>query len=342
MAQRVVLLGHPVSHSLSEALLKAAFAAGGIDATYEPIDTPTVELAEAIDALRGDEYLGANIGVPHKERVVPMLDRLTDEAQKTGAVDTITRDGSQLVGHNTEVLGFKAALDALVGNQKMPKTAVVLGAGGGARAVVYSLIAAGFLNVVVFNRHLHRAERLVKHFARSASHMDLKAKPWHESVIEAELAKTDILINASSVGREPEESPLPAELLPPDLLVLDLHCVPEETRLLQGRQGGRCDPRPERRRHARRPERRRLQAVDRPGGPGGCHPHQLATSRNEPDVPVEPAGAAGESSGGAARRRDASRPGMIDRDLGTVGWPTIGAWRPSGASPSRRSWPPAG
>ena len=63
--------------------------------------------------------------------------------------------------------------------------------------------------------------------------MDLKAKPWHESVIEAELAKTDILINASSVGREAEESPLPSELLPPDLLVLDLHCVPEETRLLK-------------------------------------------------------------------------------------------------------------
>ena len=83
--------------------------AAGIDATYEPVDTPTVELAEAVAALRRDEYLGAAIGVPHKERVVPMLDRLTDEAQKTGAVDTVTRDGVQLVGHNTEVLGFKAS-----------------------------------------------------------------------------------------------------------------------------------------------------------------------------------------------------------------------------------------
>jgi shikimate dehydrogenase len=233
MSQRVVLLGHPVSHSLSEALQTAAFAAAGMDAAYELIDTPTVDLAEAIAALRRGDDLGAAIGVPHKERVVPMLDRLTDEALKTGAVDTITREGNQLVGHNTEVLGFRPALEALVGNQKMPKTAVVLGAGGAARSVVYSLIANGFLNVVVFNRHLHRAERLTKHFARSSSHMDLKAKPWHESVIEAELAKTDILINASSVGREADESPLPAELLPPELLVLDLHCVPEESRLLK-------------------------------------------------------------------------------------------------------------
>ena len=233
MSKRVVLLGQPVTHSLSEALQEAAFTAAGVDAHYEPIDTPTVDLADAVKALRGEEYLGANIGVPHKDRVTPMLDRLTEEAQATGAVDTITRDGDQLVGHNTDVIAFKPALEDLVGNQKMPRDAVVVGAGGGARAVVYVLIQAGFQNVALFNRHLHRGERLVKHFGRSASHMELKARPWHESVIEAELAKTDILINASAMGRDPEETPIPGELLPPDILVMDLHYVPEETRLLR-------------------------------------------------------------------------------------------------------------
>ncbi len=233
MSKRVVLLGQPVTHSLSEALQEAAFAAAGIDAGYEPIDTPTVDLADAVAALRGEEYLGANIGIPHKDRVVSMLDKLTEEAQATGAVDTITCDGDQLVGHNTDVLAFKPALEELAGDQKMPKNAVVVGAGGGGRAVIYSLIQAGFQNVALFNRHLHRGERLVKHFGRSASHMDLKARPWHESVIEAELAKTDILINASAMGRDPEETPIPGELLPPDILVMDLHYVPEETRLLR-------------------------------------------------------------------------------------------------------------
>jgi shikimate dehydrogenase len=233
MPKRVVLLGHPVSHSLSEALQMAAFAALGVDAVYQPIDTPTVDLVDAIAALRGDDYIGANIGTPHKDRVVPMLDKLTEEAQATGAVDTITRDGDQLIGHNTDVTSFRPALEELVGSQKMPRSAVVVGAGGGSRAVVYSLIAAGFQNLALFNRHLHRGERLVKLFARSASHMDLKAKPWHESVIEAELAKTDILINASSVGSDPTETPIPGELLPPDILVLDLHVVPEETRLMK-------------------------------------------------------------------------------------------------------------
>ena len=179
-----------------------------------------------------------------------MIDRLTEDAHATGAVDTVTREGSRLIGHNTDVPGFRKALDALVGKQKMPKAAVVLGAGGGARAVVYALITSGFQHVIVFNRHLHRAEGLVRHFGKSAAHMELRAKPWHESVLEAELSKTKLLINASSVGRDPDETPIPAELLPPDLLVLDLLYTPKrEPPAARGRRGRR-QRRPERRRDA--------------------------------------------------------------------------------------------
>jgi shikimate dehydrogenase len=231
LPKHVLLIGHPVAQSLSGALQQAAFDALGIDARYEPTDTPLIELPETIARLKGRDYLGANITVPFKERVVPMLDRLTDEAQATGAADTITREGSRLVGHNTDVIGFRAALDALVGRQKMPKAAVVLGAGGGARAAVYALIREGFHRVIVFNRHLHRAEGLVRHFGRSASHMELRAMTWHESVIEAELAKTKVLINAAFTADAGSVSPLAAEMLPPELLVLDLLYVPAETQL---------------------------------------------------------------------------------------------------------------
>jgi shikimate dehydrogenase len=233
MAKRVVLIGHPVAHSLSGVLQQAAFDALGIEAVYEPMDRPLIELPEAIAGLRGDEFLGANITVPFKERVVPMVDRTTEEAHATGAVDTITREGSKLIGHNTDVLGFKPALESLVGKQRLPKAAVVLGAGGGARAAVYGLITSGFQHVIVFNRHLHRGEALVKHFSRSAAHMELKAKPWHESVLEAELSRTKVLVNASSVGRDDEQTPIPKELLPPDLFVLDLLYTPKQTRLLR-------------------------------------------------------------------------------------------------------------
>jgi shikimate dehydrogenase len=222
MTKRVVLIGHPVSHSLSGAMQQAAFDAQGIDAAYELWDRPAIQLADAIAQLRTDEFLGANVTIPHKERVVPLVDRLTDEAHATGAVNTITKEGKRLVGHNTDVPGFRVALDKLVGKQKMPRQAVVLGAGGGARAVVYGLITEGFQRIVVFNRHLHRAEGMVKHFGRSAAHMELRAMPWHESIIEAELAKAKLLVNGTSIGLVRDESPIPAEIIPPELLVLDL------------------------------------------------------------------------------------------------------------------------
>ena len=231
MTKRVVLIGHPVAHSLSGAMQQGAFDELGIDAKYELWDRAPIELGDAIVELRGDDFLGANVTIPHKERVVPMVERLTEEASFTGAVNTLTREGKRLIGHNTDVAGFKVALDRLVGRQKMPRQAVVLGAGGGARAIVYGLIREGFTRVVVFNRHLHRAEGLVKHFGRSAAHMELRAMPWHESIIENELTKTKLLVNATSIGLTTDLSPIPAEALHGDLLVLDL--IYSRTKLLR-------------------------------------------------------------------------------------------------------------
>jgi shikimate dehydrogenase len=238
MTKRVVLIGHPVAHSLSGAMQQAAFDELGIDASYELWDRAPIALPDAVEELRTDDFLGANVTIPHKERVVPMMDRLTEEGQATGAVNTITREGKRLIGHNTDVPGFRVALDALVGKQKMPKHAVVLGAGGGARAVVYGLITEGFQRVIVFNRHLHRAEGMVKHFGRSAAHMELRAMPWHESIIESELAKTKVLVNATSIGLADDSSPIPAEILHADLLVLDL--IYARTRLLKDADAAGC------------------------------------------------------------------------------------------------------
>ena len=240
MTKRVVLIGHPVAHSLSGAMQQAAFDDQGIDAAYELWDRAPIALPEAIGEIRGsDAFLGANVTIPHKERVVPLVDRLTEEAHATGAVNTITREGKRLVGHNTDVPGFKVALDKLVGRQKMPRHAIVLGAGGGARAVVFGLIREGFQRIVVFNRHLHRAEGLVKHFGRSAAHMELRAMPWHESIIEAELTKVKVLVNATSIGLTADVSPIPAEIIPPELLVLDL--IYARTKLLRDAEAAGCE-----------------------------------------------------------------------------------------------------
>jgi shikimate dehydrogenase len=240
MTKRVVLIGHPVAHSLSGAMQQAAFDAAGIPATYELWDRAPLDLADAIAELRSDDFLGANVTIPHKEKTATLVDRLTEEAHATGAVNTITREGKRLVGHNTDVPGFRVALETLVGKQRMPRQAVVLGSGGGARAVVHGLVAEGFQRIVVFNRHLHRAEALVRFFAKSAAHMELRAMPWHESIIEAELAKAKVLVNATSVGLHGDESPFPGELIPPDLLVMDLIYNPPRSRLLRDAAAAGC------------------------------------------------------------------------------------------------------
>ncbi len=241
MTKRVVLIGHPVAHSLSGAMQQAAFDAAGIPAAYELWDRSPLELADAIAELRSDDFLGANVTIPHKEKAATLVDRLTEEAHATGAVNTITREGKRLVGHNTDVPGFRVALDTLVGKQRMPRQAVVLGSGGGARAVVHGLVAEGFQRIVIFNRHLHRAEGLVRFFARSAAHMELRAMPWHESIIEAELAKAKVLVNATSVGLAGDETPVPGELIPPGLLVMDLVYNPPRSRLLREAEAAGCE-----------------------------------------------------------------------------------------------------
>ena len=190
-----------------------------------------------------------------------MVDRLTDEAHVTGAVNTITREGKRLIGHNTDVPGFQVALDRLVGKQKMPRQAVVLGAGGGARAVVYGLITEGFQRIVVFNRHLHRAEGLVKHFGRSAAHMELRAMPWHDSIIESELAKTRVLVNATSIGLCQRRAADPGRGAPRRPARARPHLRPDPAAARRGR--GRGDRR-RRRADAAPPGRRRVHAVDRP------------------------------------------------------------------------------
>jgi shikimate dehydrogenase len=113
----------------------------------------------------------------------------------------------------------------------MPRHAVVLGAGGGARAVVYGLITEGVPADHRLQSPPPSRRGMVKHFGRSAAHMELRAMPWHDSIIESELARTKVLVNATSIGLTTDESPIPAEALHGDLLVLDL--IYAKTRLLR-------------------------------------------------------------------------------------------------------------
>lgn len=222
---RLPIIGQPMSSTPLEGVLRAALAGVEADLELEHWDRRPHQLGDALGELRaGDDFVGAIIGSPHKEKVPNLADALSDDARTSGAVNVIVRVDGRLRGHNTDADAVRAGLDDILPRVKgkWPRNAVVLGAGGGARAVVAVLIGSGFHHVAVLNRHLHRAEALVAHFSRTARHMELRARPWHDAIIEAELARAELLVNASGVGIEGRESPIPADLLPPDRYVLDL------------------------------------------------------------------------------------------------------------------------
>jgi shikimate dehydrogenase len=237
--QRLPLIGQSFAHSAVEAVQRAAFEAAGLPIAIERWERRPHQLAAAIDELRDDAFAGALIAAPHKERAAELVNALSDDAKLTGAVNVIVRDGAKLRGHNTDVDGVRAGMAAILPKVrgKWPRQAVVLGAGGGARAAVAVLIGSGFLRIAVFNRHLHKAEAVVAHFARSGRHMELRALPWHETFLEVELARAKLLVNASGIGVEEGTSPLPTELLGGGLFVLDLVLNHASTPLMRDAQG---------------------------------------------------------------------------------------------------------
>ncbi len=157
--QRVVLIGGSVQHSLSVAFQNAGFRAAAIDCRYEPRDVSSDQLATCIEEMRLNEgVLGGNVTIPHKEAVIPLLDEVDAHAQKIGAVNTISRSGARLRGSNTDGQGFMGAL-AELGYDPAKKTAVIIGAGGAARAVV-AVLNPLVDRLWVVNRTVERAERL--------------------------------------------------------------------------------------------------------------------------------------------------------------------------------------
>jgi shikimate dehydrogenase len=222
--QRLPVIGQTFTHSAFESVQRAALEAAGAPIAIERWERRPHELPDAIEELRGPEFAGALILNPHKEKVAALADALSEDAKLTGAVNVIVRDGDRLRGYNSDVDGLRAGLAALLPKVKgkWPRNAVVLGAGGGARAAVAVLVAGAFQHVAVFNRHLHRAESVVSHFSRHTRHMELRARPWHETIMEVELSKAGLLVNAIGSAVDGEASPIPESLLPENLYLLDL------------------------------------------------------------------------------------------------------------------------
>lgn len=233
-ARRILLLGHPVTHSLSPAFQQAAFDAVGLPVRYEAMDVAPADLSRVVAELRADPLvLGANVTLPHKEKIAPLLDSLTDDAEQIGAINTVTRAGSRLVGRNTDVAGFRGALDSLLDGRRTPRHALILGAGGAAKAAISALVTAGVVQISIANRHLARAERLVGEVRRSSPHLTVRAAPWHEGLLVEEAQIAGLVVHATTLGLSDAALPLPAAAFRAGQFVIDVVYAPGETALVR-------------------------------------------------------------------------------------------------------------
>ncbi len=219
---RLVLLGHPVAHSLSPRMQNAALRAAGIPLAYELLDVTPAALAGTLPALVTARAAG-NVTIPHKAAVAAQCDRLGGLAQRTGAVNTFWTEGGRLVGDNTDVEGFEDAVRALLGRLPSRADVAVFGAGGAAAAVLAAIERWDRCRVRLYNRTAAHAEALVSRFPDTAV-----AASAHEALLG-----TSLVINATSLGLHDDDTPFPVDALPPAAAVLDLVYRPGETALVR-------------------------------------------------------------------------------------------------------------
>lgn len=226
--------GWPVKHSASPAMHNAAFQALELDYVYVPFAVAPDDLKAAVAGVRALGLVGVNVTVPHKEKVGEFLDGLTDRATRLGAVNTLFWNDGQLWGDSTDGPGF---LEALPSSPEPGSEAVVLGAGGSARAVVDALVQSG-VRVSIANRTLARAEELAERFGAHA------VLPLEEAALRTALKSASLLVNTTSIGMYPNDSdcpPLTDDSFHRGLSVMDLIYNPRQTQLLRRANRWGCD-----------------------------------------------------------------------------------------------------
>lgn len=209
--RRLVLLGHPVGHSLSPHFQNAALAAARIDLTYQLVDVPPSALPSVLHAIVRSSTAG-NVTIPHKEAVCEACDRVTEVARKVRAVNTFWTEQGALVGDNTDVEGFEAAVDVCACPRAGARVAL-LGAGGAAAAVCAAVSTWPGATVIVTSRSSDRARALADRFS-----------PWTRVTHTPTLAARDatLVVNATPLGLHGSDEPMPVRELPRDACVMDL------------------------------------------------------------------------------------------------------------------------
>ena len=227
------ILGYPVGHSLSPKMHTAAFRAAGFpNYNYIAVTIQTGKLMLAVDGLKGLGFRGANVTIPHKSTIMKFLDAVDSDAMIIGAVNTLVNDGGMITGYNTDVTGF---LKSLAEVNFLPEdcNAVILGAGGAARAILWGLCKrrAGYITIGV--RNSKKARVLEDDFC---VYGNVEVMDWESEEFKETLQAADILINTTPLGMYPavdEMPPVDLKLLPPGALVYDIVYNPARTKFLK-------------------------------------------------------------------------------------------------------------
>jgi shikimate dehydrogenase len=236
--KRAGVIGYPLTHTISPAILQAAFDAAGIEATYEAWPAEADQLEGRVNALRHDDMLGANVTIPHKEAIIPLLDSLDEGTEEIGAVNTVAHRDGNLIGYNTDVPGFMRALREDAGFEPKGKHTAIIGAGGAARAVAYALVKVGASVVLLAGRSPRRLDGVVVAMRKlTETGTTVTWCHWLDGVFMQEIPKSDLLVNCTPVGTRGSDtegqSPMPVEFMPANGLVFDLLYNPAETQLLR-------------------------------------------------------------------------------------------------------------
>lgn len=232
---RVVgIFGWPVGHTLSPIMHNTAFAALNLNWVYVPLPIKPERIKNAVLSLKTFNLIGANITVPHKQAIMRYLDYIDPSAQNIGAVNTIAVKDGKICGYNTDSDGFLQSLREADFDPKGARC-LVLGAGGAARAVVYSLANAGADKISVYNRTVERAAFLAEDLKTTFADTEFSFELLSPKMLRAADGNFDLVVNTTSLGMtpNPDSTPWPDDIPLPDAAIYDLVYNPLQTRLLQ-------------------------------------------------------------------------------------------------------------
>ena len=229
----VGIIGHPIKHSRSPQMHNAAFAALGLDYVYLPFHVLPDNLGAAIEGFKAINAVGINVTIPHKQSVIPCLDSISREAQLIGAVNTLVFEDGEIIGENTDAPGFLQAMQEAGYEVPQGGSALVIGAGGSARAIVVALSLAGVRSIFIANRTVSRAVALAADLSEKTG-MSCLGIGLDDPKLPNAVGTSQLIINTTSASMDVSHPLLiRPEWLAPQSIVYDIVYTPPETRLLQ-------------------------------------------------------------------------------------------------------------